>query len=349
MFHPSSSSPPTYSDSSMHHALSFSSALPTAPTEIPGSGGGFVYDKGSMFSLPNVAGSAPPPSYYSSLPSFYIHRSTSSHSLLHHRLSEELNSNAAFSYSSAPACQLQPLPPVSSSTSSSSGDLLEFSSGTLRRVFSTGDLQVMNVPPSPPPPPPFSGDICSQEVGGPFSQKVGRYSAEERKERIERYRVKRQQRNFHKKITVLTYKNAFPFPLQAIDHGSYCSSSSSSSPGHFQYACRKTLADSRPRVQGRFARNAETEAEADADADADAVAGLDTEVYSNGYGYCSYNGLTNSTSSNCYDSQSQWWGTPAGAANWQHQQQKQQLGFDGDGDDEDDELWASIADMCSGT
>ncbi|KAF2931184.1 hypothetical protein DAI22_05g191000 [Oryza sativa Japonica Group] len=186
MFHPSSSSsPPTYSDSSMHHALSFSSALPTAPTEIPGSGGGFVDDKGSMFSLPNVAGSAPPPSYYSSLPSFYIHRSTSSHSLLHHRLSDLLNSNAAFSYSSAPACQLQPLPPVSSSTSSSSGDLLEFSSGTLRRVFSTGDLQAMNVPPSPPPPPPFSGDICIQEVGGPFSQKVGRYSAEERKERIE--------------------------------------------------------------------------------------------------------------------------------------------------------------------
>uniref|UniRef100_A0A0E0A0E8 CCT domain-containing protein n=1 Tax=Oryza glumipatula TaxID=40148 RepID=A0A0E0A0E8_9ORYZ len=313
MFHPSSSSsPPTYSDSSMHHALSFSSALPTAPTEIPGSGGGFVDDKGSMFSLPNVAGSAPPPSYYSSLPSFYIHRSTSSHSLLHHRLSDLLNSNAAFSYSSAPACQLQPLPPVSSSTSSSSGDLLEFSSGTLRRVFSTGDLQAMNVPPSPPPPPPFSGDICSQEVGGPFSQKVGRYSAEERKERIERYRVKRQQRNFHKKIT---------------------------------YACRKTLADSRPRVQGRFARNAETEA--------DAVAGLDTEVYGNGYGYCAYSGLTNSTSSNCYDnqSQSQWWGTPAGAANWQHQQQKQQLGFDVavDGDDEDYELWASIADMCSGT
>ncbi|XP_052154420.1 uncharacterized protein LOC127772526 [Oryza glaberrima] len=317
MFHPSSSSsPPTYSDSSMHHALSFSSALPTAPTEIPGSGGGFVDDKGSMFSLPNVAGSAPPPSYYSSLPSFYIHRSTSSHSLLHHRLSDLLNSNAAFSYSSAPACQLQPLPPVSSSTSSSSGDLLEFSSGTLRRVFSTGDLQAMNVPPSPPPPPPFSGDICSQEVGGPFSQKVGRYSAEERKERIERYRVKRQQRNFHKKIN---------------------------------YACRKTLADSRPRVQGRFARNAETEA----DAEADAVAGLDTEVYGNGYGYCAYSGLTNSTSSNCYDnqSQSQWWGTPAGAANWQHQQQKQQLGFDVavDGNDEDYELWASIADMCSGT
>uniref|UniRef100_A0A0D9XYB3 CCT domain-containing protein n=1 Tax=Leersia perrieri TaxID=77586 RepID=A0A0D9XYB3_9ORYZ len=51
---------------------------------------------------------------------------------------------------------------------------------------------------------------------------VGRYSAEERRERIEKYRSKRNQRNFEKKIT---------------------------------YACRKTLADSRPRVKGRFARN----------------------------------------------------------------------------------------------
>ncbi|XP_074559717.1 uncharacterized protein LOC141815662 [Curcuma longa] len=68
---------------------------------------------------------------------------------------------------------------------------------------------------------------CGQEGGG-AAGRVGRYSAEERKERIERYRSKRNQRNFHKKIT---------------------------------YACRKTLADSRPRVRGRFARNGETEAE----------------------------------------------------------------------------------------
>lgn len=30
-----------------------------------------------------------------------------------------------------------------------------------------------------------------------------------------------------------------------------------------QYECRKTLADSRPRVRGRFAKNAETESETD--------------------------------------------------------------------------------------
>jgi hypothetical protein len=48
-----------------------------------------------------------------------------------------------------------------------------------------------------------SGDSCGQDAGGgPFSQKVGRYSAEERKERVERYRLKRHQRNFTKKITV---------------------------------------------------------------------------------------------------------------------------------------------------
>ncbi|EEF29567.1 conserved hypothetical protein [Ricinus communis] len=56
--------------------------------------------------------------------------------------------------------------------------------------------------------------------------KACKYSPEEKKERIERYRSKRTQRNFNKKI---------------------------------KYACRKTLADSRPRIRGRFARNDEIE------------------------------------------------------------------------------------------
>ncbi|KAK3227788.1 hypothetical protein Dsin_007650 [Dipteronia sinensis] len=55
--------------------------------------------------------------------------------------------------------------------------------------------------------------------------KVGRYSAEERKEKILKYRAKRNQRNFNKTI---------------------------------KYACRKTLADNRPRIRGRFARNDES-------------------------------------------------------------------------------------------
>lgn len=54
--------------------------------------------------------------------------------------------------------------------------------------------------------------------------KVGRYSAEERKDRILRYLKKRNTRNFNKTI---------------------------------KYACRKTLADRRTRVRGRFARNSE--------------------------------------------------------------------------------------------
>ncbi|GAB4854746.1 hypothetical protein Ancab_023332 [Ancistrocladus abbreviatus] len=56
------------------------------------------------------------------------------------------------------------------------------------------------------------------------SIKVGRYSAEERRDRILRYLKKRNQRNFNKTI---------------------------------KYACRKTLADRRTRVRGRFAKNHE--------------------------------------------------------------------------------------------
>jgi hypothetical protein len=69
----------------------------------------------------------------------------------------------------------------------------------------------MNGSSSPRPVP--SGDGCGQEGGGPFSQKVGRYSAEERKERIERYRVKRYQRNFNKKITVIDRISLFKHPF----------------------------------------------------------------------------------------------------------------------------------------
>ncbi|KAI4353320.1 hypothetical protein L6164_002279 [Bauhinia variegata] len=54
--------------------------------------------------------------------------------------------------------------------------------------------------------------------------KIGRYSEEERKERILLYLKKRNLRNFNKTI---------------------------------KYACRKTLADRRVRVRGRFARNSE--------------------------------------------------------------------------------------------
>lgn len=74
--------------------------------------------------------------------------------------------------------------------SSSYGDLLlqeqqqqqHYYAQSMQRVMSAGDLQALAAPPGPAP--------------------VGRYSAEERRERIEKYRTKRNQRNFQKKITV---------------------------------------------------------------------------------------------------------------------------------------------------
>ncbi|CAI0414577.1 unnamed protein product [Linum tenue] len=99
-----------------------------------------------------------------------------------------------------------------------------FFAGQLRRVCSTGDLQNMR-----------RGKATQRSLSSPLATessfteesqfKVGRYSAEERKERISKYRAKRSQRNFTKTI---------------------------------KYACRKTLADNRPRIRGRFARNDES-------------------------------------------------------------------------------------------
>ncbi|MED6158512.1 hypothetical protein PIB30_033442 [Stylosanthes scabra] len=82
----------------------------------------------------------------------------------------------------------------------------------VRRVYSTGDLQEES-----------SLSSESNMIIEAMSR-ASPYSPEEKKMRIERYRTKRNQRNFNKKI---------------------------------KYACRKTLADSRPRIRGRFARNDE--------------------------------------------------------------------------------------------
>ncbi|XP_076933912.1 uncharacterized protein LOC143599981 [Bidens hawaiensis] len=98
-----------------------------------------------------------------------------------------------------------------------------FSSTHMRRVCSTGDLQSHK-----------AKETTQRMSSSPLSRdssymdeanfKVGRYNAEERKEKISKYRAKRTQRNFNKTI---------------------------------KYACRKTLADNRPRIRGRFARNDE--------------------------------------------------------------------------------------------
>ncbi|MED6182533.1 hypothetical protein PIB30_029287 [Stylosanthes scabra] len=97
--------------------------------------------------------------------------------------------------------------------------------GPLRRVCSTGDLHGshggMMMHNNNESESPLSSE-SSMIIEG--MSRASRYSPEEKKLRIQRYRTKRNQRNFNKKI---------------------------------KYVCRKTLADSRPRIRGRFARNDE--------------------------------------------------------------------------------------------
>ncbi|KAK1652627.1 hypothetical protein QYE76_070432 [Lolium multiflorum] len=306
------SSVPSYGDAFM--AASFSSVPTQIPRSAAGGYGGYLDGGNANSAFPPFAAASSPPSY-SSLPSSYynnIHRSISSHSLplQLHQLGDALNGGgggAFFSSSSLSPHQLSSLPPLSSSPSSSCGDLYEFTSACpVRRVFSTGDLQGMNGSS-----PVQSGDSCGQDAGGgPFSQKVGRYSAEERKERVERYRLKRHQRNFTKKIT---------------------------------YACRKSLADSRPRVKGRFARNGETEAE-----NYD-----EREMSDNSYDYCGYSEPSNqSTGNSCYHGKDMalvgggdngdWWLRAPGAT--VEAEGQRQVGF---ADVVDEEIWATLGDMLS--
>jgi hypothetical protein len=90
--------------------------------------------------------------------------------------------------------------------------------------------------------------------------KSARISVEERREKIHRYIKKRNERNFSKKIKVtlntgrVLKKKYFDDSAPAMDVCLLTASCSSCSQ-QWQYACRKTLADSRPRVRGRFAKN----------------------------------------------------------------------------------------------
>ncbi|KAM7525783.1 hypothetical protein LguiA_015685 [Lonicera macranthoides] len=96
--------------------------------------------------------------------------------------------------------------------------------GQLRKACSTGDLHKMSSP--------LGTESSFMEE---TNSKVAPYNAQQRKQRIHRYREKRNHRNFNKTI---------------------------------KYACRKTLADNRARIRGRFARNDETTAEIPTDATA---------------------------------------------------------------------------------
>lgn len=75
--------------------------------------------------------------------------------------------------------------------------------------------------------------------------RIGKLTLEERRQKIQRYREKRYARKYEKKV---------------------------------QYNCRKTLADSRPRVRGRFAKNDDTRAKLPEQEKVDAAAKQKAEV-----------------------------------------------------------------------
>ncbi|XP_071737898.1 uncharacterized protein [Rutidosis leptorrhynchoides] len=153
------------------------------------------------------SGSYDSPSYDASSPNVVIQRSGSSHSIV-----TPFYNNGLYHQPVSSPTELLDSEGVSSCT-------------TIRKVFSAGDLQVTNMVQnryhrSESPLSSESNSIIES------MNKACRYSPDEKKERIERYRNKKTQRNFTKKI---------------------------------KYVCRKTLADSRPRIRGRFARNDEIE------------------------------------------------------------------------------------------
>ncbi|XP_045808171.1 probable serine/threonine-protein kinase DDB_G0267686 [Trifolium pratense] len=94
----------------------------------------------------------------------------------------------------------------------------------IQRVFNPPDLQALNTENQQLVAGSGSSATLTPEISNleDSTFKVGKLSVEQRKEKIHRYMKKRNERNFSKKI---------------------------------KYACRKTLADSRPRVRGRFAKN----------------------------------------------------------------------------------------------
>ncbi|XP_039052420.1 zinc finger protein CONSTANS-LIKE 1-like [Hibiscus syriacus] len=108
---------------------------------------------------------------------------------------------------------------------SSLNEFINSDSGPVRRAFSTGDLDQGCQSGLRRSESPLSNESNANAIIEGMSR-AHRYSPEEKKERIDRYRSKRNLRNFTKKI---------------------------------KYTCRKTLADSRPRIRGRFARNEDIE------------------------------------------------------------------------------------------
>ncbi|KAI3526156.1 hypothetical protein L1887_05386 [Cichorium endivia] len=99
------------------------------------------------------------------------------------------------------------------------------SSSSVTKVCSTSDLQGASMMQCNRSESSFSNENIIEGMN-----KICRYSPKQKKERIDRYKSKKNQRNFNKKI---------------------------------KYVCRKTLADRRTRIKGRFARNNEVERTSD--------------------------------------------------------------------------------------
>ncbi|MBA0564069.1 hypothetical protein Golob_009027 [Gossypium lobatum] len=90
----------------------------------------------------------------------------------------------------------------------------------MRRAFSEGDIKTLS-----------NGDVSVIHSSVKWPLIVRSCSSEDRREKLSRYRNKKTKRNFGRKIKKL---NDTIFSVQ--------------------YACRKALADSQPRIHGRFAK-----------------------------------------------------------------------------------------------
>ncbi|CAN7038303.1 hypothetical protein BRARA_B01053 [Brassica rapa] len=115
-------------------------------------------------------------------------------------------------------------------------DFVHDHDGPVRRALSAGDLPRSSRRES-------SAVLSESNAIIEGMSKAYKYSPEEKKEKIEKYRSKRNLRNFNKRI---------------------------------KYECRKTLADSRPRIRGRFARNDEISQQEQVDVIEAVVGDIDT-------------------------------------------------------------------------
>ncbi|CAF1890691.1 unnamed protein product [Brassica rapa] len=115
-------------------------------------------------------------------------------------------------------------------------DFVHDHDGPVRRALSAGDLPMSSRRES-------SAVLSESNAIIEGMSKAYKYSPEEKKEKIEKYRSKRNLRNFNKRI---------------------------------KYECRKTLADSRPRIRGRFARNDEISQQEQVDVIEAVVGDIDT-------------------------------------------------------------------------